>query len=214
MEDLHKWISELSSGDDERAEAAVGSLAAHPAAALPALAELLKSPDTDTRWWAVRATSEFAGPQALTLLLAGLKDPDAAVRQCAALGLRAFFQRMAEKDQALAAALGDQRLGVEERVIPALGRALNDEDHLAADLAADTLVSLGRPAVPALLGVLQEAPHPARLRAVRGLAQIADPRAIPALMAALQEDSALMEYWASEGLDRMGLGLNFFDPGG
>jgi hypothetical protein len=44
------------------------------------------------------------------------------------------------------------------------------------------------------------------------LAQIGDPRSIPALFTALDEDSALMEYWASEGLEKMGVGIVFFEP--
>jgi len=32
------------------------------------------------------------------------------------------------------------------------------------------------------------------------------------LMKALEEDSALMEFWAQEGLERLGVGMLFFKP--
>jgi hypothetical protein len=32
------------------------------------------------------------------------------------------------------------------------------------------------------------------------------------MFAALNEDSALIEYWANEGLDRMGVGMKLFAP--
>jgi HEAT repeat protein len=80
-------------------------------------------------------------------------------------------------------------------------------------LAGDALVAIGSPAVPALLEVLQAGVHPARLEAVRALARIGDERAIPALFTALDDSSALIEYWANEGLERMGVGMVFYRPG-
>ena len=185
--EIQDTLSELTSGEDGRAEAAVAALArlADEAAGevLAVLQSLLASPQADERWWAARA---LAG-----LLAAALGDADASVRQCAALGLR---------------------LHPDAPVIPALIAALDDPDALAVDLATDALVSNGQAAVPALLEVLKSGTRSARLKAVRALATIQDTRAIPALFAALDEDSALMEYWATEGLERMGVGMMFFKP--
>ena len=50
----------------------------------------------------------------------------------------------------------------------------------------------------------------ARLEPAPALALIGDPSAIPALFAALDEGSALLEHWASQGLERMGVGMKFF----
>jgi HEAT repeat protein len=52
----------------------------------------------------------------------------------------------------------------------------------------------------------------ARINAVRTLAKIGDERALPVLLAALDEDSSLMVYWANEGLTRMDLGMVYFQP--
>jgi HEAT repeat protein len=193
LEDL---LVELLSGDDGRAEAAVegivAQLEAQPSQALPALQEVLGAPQADHRWWAARALAAISHPQVSPLLLKALGDPDASVRQCAALGLR---------------------LHPYPQAIPALIDALDDQDRLVATLAAGALVRLGEAAVPALLEVMQSDSQPARLEAARALAEIGDLRAVPALFAALDEGSALMEYWASEGLERMGVGMVYFKPG-
>jgi HEAT repeat protein len=47
---------------------------------------------------------------------------------------------------------------------------------------------------------------------VRALARIGDQRAIPALFRALDDESALIEYWATKGLEDMGVGMIFFEP--
>lgn len=197
MGKLQKLLGELASGDDQRAEAAVAGLAEHGTDAIPVLKEMLsqgkstQASDIDQRWWVLRALAEIPDPRVPPLLVSALEDEDAGVRQCAALGARKQ---------------------PDARAVPALIRMLSDEDHLCADLASDALATIGSPAVPALIEVLQNGHQAARLEAVRALATIGDQRAIPALFSVLDEESALMEYWATEGLERMGVGMNFFKP--
>jgi HEAT repeat protein len=50
------------------------------------------------------------------------------------------------------------------------------------------------------------------MEAMRALALIGDQRSIPLLFEALDSDSMLMEYWANEGLERMGVGMIFYKP--
>lgn len=192
---LPKYLLDLTSGDDQRAEAAALSMAALPAAqadeALVELRSLLASPEAEKRWWATRALAGVSDRRVVDLLLQALADGDAGVRQCAALGLRDH---------------------PEAKAIPALTAGLADDDHLVSRLVADALIHIGEAAVPPLLEVFQSTNHLARLEAARALAIIGDPRAIPALFAALDEESALMEYWASEGLERMGVGMSLFVP--
>jgi len=191
----HNFLTELASGDDERAESAVAELAALPAAlqdeAVAGLQAMLVFPEVDSRWWATRALAALSGAQVPALLLMAFADEDVSVRQCAALGLRLHPTPLA---------------------VPALIATLSDEDLLVADLSADALGEIGAPAVPALLEVMQNGSHNARLGATRALATIGDQRAIPALYAALDSDSALMEFWASAGLERMGVGIVLFKP--
>ncbi|MGD2158807.1 MAG: HEAT repeat domain-containing protein, partial [Anaerolineales bacterium] len=89
---------------------------------------------------------------------------------------------------------------------------LEDDDRLLARLAADALIANGKQAVQPLLETLEDSSPAARLEAVRSLAVIADPIAIPALYKALDADSVLITHWAELGLERMGVGMVFFYP--
>jgi HEAT repeat protein len=192
MEDSHSLIQDLTSGDDRRAEAAARKLAQQGSEALPALRELLESTNADARWWAIWALASFSHPEVGSLLRTQLKDPDNAVRQCAALALREQPYNNA---------------------IPDLVDLLEEQDPILARLAAAALIAAGREAVPALLEVAQNGSRKARLEAIRSLANMGDERAIPALYAAYQENSAIMEYWANEGLEKLGVGIVLFNPG-
>jgi HEAT repeat protein len=192
MEINQSLIQDLISGDDRRAEAAARKLVQQGVDALPALRELLESPDTDARWWATWALASLSHPQVGHLLRGLLKDPDSSVRQCAALALR-------EQPHVDA--------------IPDLVDLLEVQDPILARLAAAALIAMGREAVPVLLEVAQNGSHKARLEAIRSLASIGDERAIPTLYAAYREGSAIMEYWANEGLEKLGVGMVLFNPG-
>lgn len=191
MNDLTQLLAELTGGDDERAEASISSLAAHGEAALRAARPLLEDPDPDIRWWAVRLLAEISSPKTPRLLLRALGDQEVTVRQCAALGLRR------------------QPL---EQAIPDLIAALGSQDYLLSNLAGDALIAIGSPAVPALLEIMQHGVQAARLVAIRALAMIGDHRSIPVLFEALSETSAMIEYWADEGLQRMGVGTTLYRP--
>lgn len=197
MDEVQHLIAELASGDDERAEAAVARLAGYGPAVLHALQELLSanagsSPEErDARWWGVRALAEITGPQVVPLLIYYLGDEDPGLRQCAALGLRKQ---------------------PDPQAVQALVSALEDKDHLVASLAADALAAIGAASVPALLEVLHDGSPGARVEAARALANIGDHRSIQALFDALDDGSALVQHWANEGLERMGVGMTFFKP--
>jgi HEAT repeat protein len=197
MSAIESCIAELASGDDRRAEAAALELVALGDAALPALLRFFNENQSnapqqvDCRWWALRVLAEIQSPAAREALLRGVEDPNHRLRQCALLGLR---------------------LQPDERLLSRAPSLLADRDALTASLAGDALIALGTQATPALVKTLQDAPQSARLQAIRALARIQDPRSIPVLFKALDEDSALVEYWASEGLERMGVGMTFFKP--
>jgi len=188
---MDELLVDLTSGDDVKAESAARKLAASGDIALQKLQELCTHTQAEVRWWAVRALAEFPGEQSAPALIQALGDKDRAVRQCAALAL---YQRPTEA------------------AVPALLKTMSSSDSLLARLSANALVSLGSPAVPGLLELMEKADSAVRLEAARALASIADPRAIPAFMRALEEGSALLDYWASEGLERMGVGMVYFKP--
>jgi HEAT repeat protein len=191
VSDLSAYLEDLTSGVDEKAEAAVADLQTQGRAALKPLSRLLKSKDADQRWWAVRVISTLPYPAAARALRRALHDPAPSVRQCAALGLR---------------------LNPSPKAIPALVRALHDPDRMLARLAGDALAALGLPALSALCKVLDESAQAPRVEAARALALMQEQAAIPALFSLLDDPSALVVYWAEHGLEQLGVGMVFFKP--
>jgi len=193
MRSTETLFSELISGQDARAEQAALALGRTGADALPGLSALLADDDPDHRWWAVRTLGEIDDPAGNPLLKKALHDPASTVRQCAA---RALINHPADT------------------LIPDLIGCLGSEDPLLARLAGSALAAAGRPAVPSLLATMETGTQRARLEAVKALAGIKDPRAIPAFFHAVQDgDSPLVEYWAEIGLENLGIGMAFFHPG-
>jgi HEAT repeat protein len=188
--ELDDLLVELTSGDDSRAEGVIPALLALGERAFHALLALTRSTDPDVRWWTVRALagSPLTRPDDLLPLLG---DPAPEVRAAAALALSSHPH---------------------ESSVPDLVRALSDEDSLTAGLAGNALVAIGGPAVPALLQVMQEGPVGVRILALRALAEIRDQRSIRTLMKALEDDSAILQYWAREGLERLGLDMVYIKP--
>jgi len=187
---LDDLLADLTSGVDDRAEAAASALARLGESAVPALEGLLESPDVDHRWWAVRTLAQMQHPH-VEWLIRALNDESAEVREGAALALAAH--------------------PVEEAA-PALVKALNDEDGMVASLAVNALTAIGKSAVPVLLEAYPNASPRARIQMMRVLAEIGDHRAIPVMLKATEEDSALLNYWAKEALERLGLNMVYIKP--
>ena len=187
---MRELLAELTSGDDVRAENSIPAIVELGMAAIPALVELTCAEDADSRWWAVRALA--ASPHTRTEdLIPLLSDSAPEVRSAAALALCNH---------------------PDESAIPVLITTLSDEDSLTAGLAGTALVKIGSPSVPSLLEVMKEAPTGIRIIALRALAEIRDHRAIPVMMKSLNEESAVLQYWAQEGLERLGLDMVYGKP--
>ena len=187
MQDL---LAELTSGDDIRAENSIPALTELGMAVMPALLDLTHAAEVDTRWWAVRALA--ASPHTRTEdLLPLLSDSAPEVRAAAALALCNHPN---------------------ENAVDALIKALADEDPLTAGLAGNALVKIGSPSVPSLLEVMKEAPTGIQILALRALCDIRDHRAIPVMLKSLSDESAVLQYWAREGLERLGLNMVYIKP--
>lgn len=187
---LASLLHGLVSGDETRAENAVTALVDLGEDAIPALLDLTHSPDADSRWWAVRTLAQ--SPLSRTeWLVPFLNDPAPEVRQCAALGLA---------------------VKPDESAIQPLIRALSDEDGMVGSLAVNALVRTGSATVPSLIEVVKNEKQSARIHALRALAEIGDHRAIPVMMKVMDEDSALLQHWAQEGLERLGLNMVYIKP--
>ncbi len=196
MNTLESLLDDLASGDEARAEAAVVPLVGMGEEAIPALLDLTHSSDVDSRWWGLRILA--ASPHLQTeWLVPFLSDPAPEVRQCAALGLAGR---------------------PDESAVTPLVRALNDEDSMVATLASNALVKIGGPSVPSLIEAVKRPvgegndTQSQRIHALRALAEIRDHRAIPIMMQVMQEDSALLQHWAQEGLERLGLDMVYIKP--
>ncbi|MGD8406825.1 MAG: HEAT repeat domain-containing protein [Anaerolineales bacterium] len=187
---LEELLGDLTSGDEARAENAVPGLVELGEEAVPYLRDLLDAQDADHRWWALRTLAQ--APQAQTeWLLPLLDDSSPEVRQAAALGLCSH---------------------PDETAIRPLIQALCDVDMMVSDLARNALVVIGKPAIPSLSDVSKDIPQRARINALRAVAEIGDYSAIPTLMAALEDDSVMMQHWAEEGLERLGLDMMYLKP--
>ena len=192
MATLEQLKSDLTSGDDARAEAAVPALTMHGQAAIEALAELQDSPISDHRWWATRALAAFEPEAARLQIISALDDADTAVRQCAAVGLK-------KRPTAVA--------------IDPLLKLLGSENQLLGRLASDALAAIGSQAIAHLSQAAKDPEPRIRIQAVRALALMEQPEAIGPLFKAIDDPSSIVTYWAERGLDRLGIGMSFFNPG-
>ncbi|MGW8225281.1 MAG: HEAT repeat domain-containing protein [Anaerolineales bacterium] len=184
-------ISEFTCGSDYRAEKAAIDLSSAGLQNLSIFNHLLTDQRAEVRWWAIRSLAEVQSPQATPLLINSLSDSDISVRQCAALAMQHQPDPLA---------------------IPVLIQLLDSTDQLLARLAGDALIAMGSDAVPALLEVMREGNLKIRIEAARALGKIGDTRAISELFKALDGESAVLEHWAGEGLERMGIGMVFYQP--
>ncbi len=183
-------LAELTSGDEQRAEAAALQLAEMGERVLPPLEKLLRSQVSDRRWWAIRTIGQMSSPPA-DLLIRALHDKSSDVRAAAALALATHPA---------------------EKAAPALVKALDDDDGIVGLLAVNALVAIGKPAAPALIDAYPASSPRARIQAMRALADIRDHRTIPLMMKAIEEESAVLRFWAEQGLERLGLNMVYIKP--
>jgi HEAT repeat protein len=194
---LDELLEDLTSGDEERAEGAVQPLTELGEQAIPALLDMTRSPDVDSRWWAIRTLAQSPLCRTEWLVQFLENDPAPEVRQCAALGLA---------------------VKADESAVQSLIQALSDADSMVGSLAMTALVRIGSAAVPSLIETVKRSPatggnlQSARIFALRALAEIKDHRAIPIMMKVMGEDSSLLQHWAQEGLERLGLDMIYIKP--
>jgi len=190
LTNLDGLIADLIGENESRADAAASELSNLGEAAFPLLESLLQSKVADHRWWAIRSLAQHENPP-LKWLIEGLDDPSNEVREAAALALS---------------------LHPTEKAVPALLRVLMGADGMLGTLVANALTSIGKPAVSQLLDAFHEARPQVRIQIMRSLAEICDHRAISLMLKATEEDSAMLNYWAQQGLERLGLNMVYIKP--
>ena len=185
MSTIQSWIEDLVGGDEVRAEHAASQLGLLGSPAISGLEELLKSSEADHRWWAIR-TLAYMPDIHVNYFVDALEDVSSEVRQAAALALAGHPV---------------------EAAAPALVRALGDEDAMLQTLAVNALSAIGKPVVPILMERFPRASASEKIHSMRVLAEVRDPRAIPVMMKALEEDSAILHHWCEIGLEQLGLDM-------
>ncbi len=142
-----------------------------------ALRTMLKDQDYHARMWAAHGLGRLRDAGAVDDLIAALQDGEDAVITCAATAL---------------GEIGDPKAA------PALSRAMYFNPTLKGHFvqrhqepAAEALVKLGPAAVEPLAEIMRGKIDDLRQRAAGVLGRIADPKAVPALVAALKEDLPL-----------------------
>jgi len=188
---MNDMIEAILSGDDARAERALPTIAAYGDIAVSVLAQQMAGADADARWWMARTLAAIPTPQSALLLIQMMDDRNSDVRACAAMALGEL--RAAEGVDALITHLADESVHVAEICTTALSR-------------------LGTAAVLALVRALQDGDSPTRIRAAKALVSIESHEAIPALIHALDDDNAIVTYYAEDALLRMGVGTVLLKP--
>jgi len=79
-------------------------------------------------------------------------------------------------------------------------------------MAAEALARIGQASVPLLIDRLRNGTALERTRAAKALLTILDSRSIPALIAALDDESPVVEHYAAEALTRLGVGSILVKP--
>jgi hypothetical protein len=82
---------------------------------------------------------------------------------------------------------------------------LSNPDDLTRTRACESLMVLGRPAVPFLVEALKDSNDLVRWEAAKALDAIGDPTVAPALVQALEDDAFEVRWRAAEGLSKMGM---------
>jgi len=193
VRELTELVNTLANpdADDEQRETAALALAQLGKRARAPLHALAESDDTDHRWWAARALAAYDAPTSVSLLIKLLRDHDPDVRACAAMGLGA--------------------LAAPEAVVPLI-HLLGDQSAYVGRIASNALIQLGPAAASALVEALGSPSSAVRAGAARSLIPLESTEAIPALFAALDDESAIVSLYAEDALWRLGIGMVLFKP--
>jgi uncharacterized protein (DUF302 family) len=90
--------------------------------------------------------------------------------------------------------------------IQSLVTNLSSSDDIIRIHSRESLVKIGKPAIPQLIEALKHGGHWLRWEAAKTLGQIGDPSAAPALVEALKDEESDIRWLAAEGLIKMKAG--------
>jgi len=208
--------------------------------AVPALIDVLRDDDPEIRRAACTVLGQIGNPTAVSELAKRLQDwvSDVRIAACTALGqirdpsaVTALIACLDKRDISEAAANALVQIG--KPAVPALTKALTSSKNNVrsaactvlgkigdpsavpaliacldqwdiSEAAANALVQIGKPAVPALIEALTSPSNPVRIAACTALGQIGDPAAVPKLMKHLQDPAFNVRIAACTALGQIG----------
>jgi hypothetical protein len=138
--------------------------------AVPSLIGMLSDPGSEVRWQTAIALGEIGDPRATSHLLGSLVDADKYVRYGSAISLMKIGYQPANDREWAGYFIGVQ-----------------DWNRIA---------TLGKPAVPALIGVLGDSDSEVRIHAIRALGDIGDREAGPAIVRSLADENRTVRWEA------------------
>jgi HEAT repeat protein len=208
---MHWWtVQQLRSKKPMTRLQAVAKLAAEGTAhAVDLLQGLIASdPDRNVRKSALQAVAGLKNERSIEMVLKGLRDLDAEVRETTARLLGQLGATQAVPP--LVAALQDANGAVRRQAALALDtlgwQSDSDTQWLQRSVALGEfhkLSSQGAAAVEPLITALKDPQNPKRRLALEALSQTGDARAVKPIISALKEDDAHVRVAAVEALARM-----------
>jgi len=197
----------------ERVVFALGELRCRDAA--PALQTLFETAASRLRKAIVEALGKIKDPRSLKTLLKATHGSDELIRERAVFALR--FYRTPDVQARLAELLEDLNSAVRARAIEGLCETDPTPllDQFLKQLASETnpavrkalLGALGKIKSPRTIPILEDLlhdPHEIPVDAITALGEIGDAAALPALLAMLKDNRAMVRYHATQALGRLG----------
>jgi hypothetical protein len=165
-------LSALSTRDKTVKLGIIGALAEirSPETVGPLIATL-KNENSEVRWQAALALGEIGDPAAISALKSTLSDPDKYVRYASAASLTTIGWKPHDADESAR--------------------------YFAAMLEWKAVRQIGRPAVPALAGLLRDRDSTVRIKAVDLMGAIGERDATPALMQSLGDENREVRWSAA-----------------
>jgi len=216
--DIRGLLKALKSRDIQVHDAAIAALVGIGPDAVDELIRGLKNKDKNARLGIITVLSKIRDPRSVQPLIRMLGDANSEVRWEAAIALGELGDSQAK--DSLAAALEDPdkyvRYGA-ATALPKTGWVPADNDERARCLVGiqdwEAVVSIGKPAIPALAGILIDRDSTIRLKAVETLGRIGDADATPALIRSLGDENRDVRWQAVLASQKCGVPLLYLPRG-
>ncbi len=191
----------------------LGEMGENAASAVPALIELLKTEDSNTRQQIVGVLGKI-GTSAIIPLIAALEDENIYVQAKAikSLGqikdpraIEPLIGKLRKGKGIIAKTTIEALVKIGEPAVPPLINALKSESNSLKTGVAKILGQIGDPrAVEGLIGILEDEKNQVRIAAINALGEIGQPSAIESLMGRFTDQDGYARECAAEAIAKIG----------